>query len=229
MLNKDKRSLCLMMVLGDGCLHYVGSAKRYAALTIDHGIAQSDYQSWKAQLLSNIFERDVKVRQGHKGKSIQVSVCNNTFRAWRKFTYPNGKKDLAKILPFIRHPEMAMAVWLMDDGYVEPSISKLADGSKKNYGARFRIFTCDQTQETQDSIIKWLGDNFNIKAKVHLQKKGDKQYPFLKINQEDSLLVWEKIRTFVLGFKSMRHKFRHMEELYQYRMAQRVPNILLVG
>lgn len=215
--------MCLSLILGDGNLH-VRKADGHAALTIDHGIQQADYQAWKAQLLSQIFDKEVRCRTGHKGKSVQLAVYNNVFRSWKKFTYPNGKKDLAKILPFIRHPEMAMAIWLMDDGYVEPSFSKLADGSKKNYGARFRIFTCDQSDETQKKIIEWLSTNFNATSKVHTQKKGGTYYPFIKINQSDSLIIWEKIRSFVLQFKSMQYKFRHMEELYQKKMAQCVPS-----
>lgn len=223
MLNKDKRSLCLSLILGDGNLHIQNG---YARLTIDHGIQQSDYQSWKAKLLSDVFERDVKCRTGHKGKSIQVAICNNVFKAWKKFTYPNNKKDLARILPFIRHPEFAMAIWLMDDGYVEPSFSKLTDGSKKNYGARFRIFTCDQSDETQEILIKWIQENLDVNCKVHktFNKQYNQYYPFLKFNQEDTLKLWIRIREFILQFKSMQYKFRYIEELYQKRMLQCVPN-----
>ena len=75
MFNKDKRSLILLLALGDGCLHYIkNNGTIYGGLTIDHGIDQADYQKWKAQMLSEITGRDVKVRTGHKGKSIQVSV-----------------------------------------------------------------------------------------------------------------------------------------------------------
>lgn len=223
MLNKDKRSLCLSLILGDGNLHIAKDG--YARLTIDHGIQQSDYQAWKAKLLSDMFDRNVKCRTGHKGKSVQVQVCNNVFKAWKKFTYPNNKKDLSRILPFIRHPEFAIAVWLMDDGYVEPSYSKLADGSKKNYGARFRLFTCDQDQDTQIKLIKWIKDNLDVDCKVHVNfnKKYNKDYPFLKFNNENSLKLWSKIREFVLQFKSMQYKFRYIEELYQNRMTQCTP------
>lgn len=223
MLNKDKRSLCLSLILGDGNLHTRPDG--YTLLTIDHGLAQADYQAWKAKLLSDVFDRNVRVRTGHKGKSIQLAICNNVFRAWRKFTYPSNKKDIAKILPFIRHPELAVAIWLMDDGYVEPSFSKLKDGSRVNYGARFRIFTCDQKPETQEKIISWFKETFDVTVVVRFQRNNNKNtiYPFLKINQEGSLKIWSKIREFVLQFKSMQYKFRHVEAIYQSKMAQPVP------
>lgn len=223
MLNKDKRSLIFSLLLGDGCLHTLKN--KYTAITIDHGLAQADYQSWKAKLLTDVFGREVKVRTGHKGKSLQISICDNRMRAWRKFTHTDNKKDLSKIIKYIRHPEMALAIWLMDDGYVEPSFSKLATGEKKNYGARFRIFTCDQTEGVQLELIQWFKKIFNIEptVKYSFKRSANKHYPFLKINQKDSLIIWEKIREFILQFKSMQYKFRHIEQIYQSRVVQRIP------
>lgn len=222
MLNKDKRSLLLSLVLGDGCLHYIKNrGKLYGGLTIGHGLDQSDYQAWKAKLLSEICGRDVKVRTFNKGTASQVSVCMKRLRAWRKFTYPNNKKSIPKILKFIRHPEFAIAVWLMDDGYVEPSIT-----NKVVYNAGFRIFTCDQTLEEQALIQKWLFDNFGVESKVRYSKhsKRNKTYLFIKINQTGALVIWEKIRDFVLTIKSMRYKFRHIEYIYQKKLLQRTPD-----
>jgi hypothetical protein len=58
MLNKDKRSFVLSLILGDGCLHYIRSNGRlYGGITINHGNQQADYNAWKAKLLSNIFNK----------------------------------------------------------------------------------------------------------------------------------------------------------------------------
>jgi len=222
LMNKDKRSLCLLLLLGDGCLHLT-SNKASAAITIGHGIVQADYQAWKAKLLTEIFGREVRCRNSHKGKAVQLSVSDVRMRSWKKFTYPNNKKDLARILPFIRHPEMALAVWLMDDGYVEASVVK-ADKTEC-YGARLRLFTCDQTLETQAKIIDWFKTNFDVNLRICYSKKGNKQYPYLKINNSDSLKIWEKIRSFVLEFKSMQHKFRYLELMYQKKSYSATPSI----
>lgn len=221
MKNKDKRSLLLSMILGDGCLHYT-SNKVSGAITVDHGIEQADYVTWKANLVSQITQRNVKTRQGHKGKSMQFSVCFKKFKAWRKFCYPNGKKSLNKILPFIKHPEFAFAIWLMDDGYVEPSIYE-----DKTTHARFRIFTESQPIEDHENFIGWFNKHLNITPKIHFYncKKRKKKLPFLKFNQADSLLIWEKIRDMVLQFDSMKYKFRHIEEVYQSKILQRTPDI----
>lgn len=224
MLRKDLRSMVLSLVLGDGCLHYIKYRNGMSGgLTISHGMAQADYQKWKAELLTTILKRDVKVRSAQKGTAVQLSVCMKRFRSWRKFCYPNGTKDVSKILRFINNPEFAAAVWLMDDGYVEPSISKLKSGEKVLYGARFRIFTCETPVENQGKLIEWFQENLSIVPYMKIQKNKSKntEYPFLKMTQEDSLILWEKIRDFVLQFKSMRYKFRHIETIYQKRITQR--------
>lgn len=222
MFNKDKRSLLLSLILGDGCLSFpTHSNKNSGTLTVDHGIAQADYVSWKASLVSTITGRNVRIRQGHKGNSIQFAVTFKKFASWRKWCYPNGKKALTRILPFLQHPEFAVAVWLMDDGYVEPSISKLTTGEKKNYGARFRIFTNDQPIEDHQYFIKWFQDNLGVTPMIKHHRKGDKVYPLLKFTQADSLIIWEKIRERVLKFKSMQYKFRYIEQIYQFKLSQR--------
>jgi hypothetical protein len=228
MRNKDKRTIVLSMVIGDGCLGvYKTEYNKTARLTIDHGIQQADYQAWKAKMLSFIFEKDVRVRTGHKGQSVQLMVRNKKLRVWHKFTYPNGRKSIPAILKWITNPEMALAIWLMDDGYCEPSYSKLADGSKKNYGARFRLFTNSQTQQEVEQIKTWLDNNFglNVMIKHHLDSKTKERYPIIKFNNADTLKVWGLLREFILQFKSMKYKFRYAEQIYQARNVQRVPVI----
>lgn len=223
MTNKEKRSLLLSFILGDGCLHNT-SNNASGSITIDHGLEQADYISWKAQIISKITGRNVRTRTGHKGKSIQFSVAFKKFKAWRKFCYPNGKKALNRILPFLLHPHFAVMIWLCDDGYVEPCRYR-----EKNitYTARLRIFTESQPIEDHELMIKWFQDNLNVTPKIHLYKcaRRKKQMPFFKFTQADSLKIWEVIREQVLALKSMRYKFRYLEEVYQMKLLQRVPSI----
>lgn len=212
--------MILSLVIGDGCLFTMKRGKKlYGGLTIDHGIEQSDYQTWKAQLLSQITGRNVRLRTGHKGKSVQISVCMKRFRSWRKFCYPNGKKDVNKILKFINNPTFALAVWLMDDGYVDAKQNK---SKSKTYSARFRIFNCETPFERHVELIQWFKENFNVEPRIKELKKNKKgkSYPFMAFTTKDSLILWKEIREFVFQFKSMRHKFRHIEHIYQKRMLQ---------
>lgn len=221
-LNKEKRSITLAMILGDGCLHLT-SNKCSGAITIDHGLDQVDYLTWKANLLSGIFSRNVRSRYGHRGKSVQISVADRRMRSWRKFCYPNNKKSLIKILKLIHtNIDMAMAIWLMDDGYVQSSITK-----NKNYSAALRLFTCSEPQVGQEFIVKWLNDKFKVSPKIAtmFDKRKQKTYFFLKLKTNDSLLIWERIREIVLQFESMQYKFRFLEEIYQKRLSQRTPSV----
>jgi len=227
MLNKDKRNIVFSLLLGDGSIGvYKTDNYKTGRMTIDHGLTQADYQSWKAKILGEVFNSDIKVRTGHKGQSVQIMVRNKKIRAWHKFTYPNNRKSLPKVLRWINNPLFALSVWLMDDGYCEPSISKLADGSKKNYGARFRIFTSTQTDEEMTQIKQWLDTNIGINCSIkkHFDSRQKVYYPLIKINGTDSLKIWEQIREFVLQFKSMQYKFRYIEQIYQSKITQRTPN-----
>lgn len=227
MLNKDKRNIVFSLLLGDGSIGvYKTDSYKTGRMTIDHGLEQADYQSWKAKVLGEVFNSDIKMRTGHNGKSVQIMARNKKLKVYHKFTYPNNRKSLPKVLKWINNPMFALAVWLMDDGYCEPSFSKLADGSKKNYGARFRIFTATQTDQEMIEIKQWLDTNIGINCKIvkHFDSKQKKHYPLIKINGADTLKIWEQIRQFVLQFKSMQYKFRHVEQIYQSKITQRTPN-----
>lgn len=216
--------MILSLVIGDGNLYSIkNNGRLYGKLTIDHGVKQADYQAWKAQLLSNILGKKVNVTTGHKGKSVQIQLTWKRMRAWKKYIYRNNQKDVTRILPFITNPIFTVAIWLMDDGYVEPSFSKLKSGEKKNYGARFRIFTMDQNLKQNNKIINWFQEKLEVTPKIKFQKdkRRNKDYPFLKFTQADSLKIWHEIREFALQFKSMQYKFRHIEQIYQSKMLQR--------
>lgn len=226
MTRKDKRSLLLSLVIGDGCLHYIKwKHRKYGGLTIAHAENQADYIAWKANLVSSIVGRPINLRlndnqRGFESKKNQQMIQFQTtwirFKAWRKFVYPNGKKDKSRILRFITNPEFLMAIWLMDDGYVEGKIDKIY---KKCYNANLRIFVSDQNEESCMKIQHWIKDKFGFETKLKYQKNKEKSYPFLKINSKDSLLLWDKIRVFVLQFKSMQHKFRFLEMRYHYKKS----------
>jgi hypothetical protein len=225
MLRKDKRSMLLSLVIGDGCLHYhKRGPKTYGGITIAHSTHQADYIAWKAQLIGNILGREIRLRKtsnskgfGNEGAElIQIAASWKRFKAWRKFVYPKGKKDKSKILKFIVNPEFLIAVWLMDDGYVEGKIDRKYG---KCYNANLRLFISDQNPDQCSKIQDWIKNKFGFITVLKMQKTRNKEYPFLKINSADSLILWDKIREFVLQFKSMHHKFRFLEMRYQYKKS----------
>lgn len=225
MLRKDKRSMLLSLVIGDGCLHYHHrGAKTYAGLTIAHSPKQADYIAWKAKLIGSILGREINLRTtsnakgfgtNSEAKLIQIAASWKRFKAWRKFIYPKGKKDKSLILRFITNPDFLMAIWLMDDGYVEGRIDQKHN---RCYTASLRIFVSDQSIDSCNRIIAWIKKQYGFEVKLRMQKHRGKSYPFLKICAFDSLKLWDTIRSFVLQFKSMQTKFRFLEMRYQHKL-----------
>lgn len=223
-LNKDKRSLLLCMLIGDGCL-YKSAKKRTGTFRVAHGDSQHDYIEWKRQLLSEIVGTEVKLStvyvrvDGKVFPSHRVTKGMKRFVAWRKFFYPNGKKDASKIIRFIRHPELALAIWLGDDGTV--------NFNKKTHSISLRIHTDSESLESVDKLIKWLDINFNVSSKIYMRKQRGKRYPTIRFNTSDSLKIYEITKDFFNRFKSMKHKFRELENKYQCKLQQRQLSVLI--
>lgn len=219
MERRQVRSTILCMVLGDGCLFEMKRRNKknddtitlYGGFTMDHGILQRDYVEWKAKLLQECFpERSIKLRQGHKGKSIQVSVCDKRFRSWKKHFYKGKYKDVPKILKYIDTPTLAIAIWLMDDGYVDVA-------------GNIRICDCSQPYEAWEALRAWFKAHFNVtfKVKTTTHKQTGKTYYWIKFNVKDSLTIYQQIRPYITQIDSMKHKFRNIERIYQRRSLQR--------
>lgn len=226
MLNRDKRSKLLSLILGDGCISENklktknGTKIIGGAIIINHTYKQKDLLDWKQSLIEDILDRKLnqrKITQNNKTWDIQtiqyeIKAFSKKFRAWRKFCYPNGKKDLSKVLKFINDPVFATAIWLMDDGNCQATSAKHFE-----LFTAIRLHTCDQTYDTHLKLVKWFEDNFNVQPKIKIQhkKKTNRNYFYLVFNVTDSLIIWEKVRDIILPITSMKYKFRTLEARYQ--------------
>lgn len=221
MLNKDKRSLLMCLVLGDGCLWTPKNnrgSKNDGRFIVEHCAAQKDYLSWKAALVGDAMGRLVKQEFRESVNSYKFQLYSRRFRSWYAACYPGRIKHRGRIFRFIRHPEMALAIWMMDDGYIEPTIQ---DGIL--YSACLRIFSCSSTPEDHEEIIGWIKTNFSVEPRILYQRTRGKAYPFLKFGANDSMTLWKRLREFILQFDSMKHKFRYIEERYQKKCLQNPP------
>lgn len=225
-LNKDKRSLILSLALGDGCISYGGGYKNghYSSgkLSMKHGHKQKDYLEWKTKLLSTALDININI---HPAKSYvkaldkeydqyQMSFTYRRMKPWKKIFYKNNIKDIPKMLKFIRHTAFAAAVWMMDDG--TSTKNKKPNGTEVFTG--LVLYICDQPKESCLEIVEWWKLHFNVNPKLIWQKqtyKGViKEFPKLHFNNQDSLIIWNYIRTYVQEIPSMVHKFRHLEARY---------------
>ena len=228
MLNKDKRSKLLSFILGDGCLHMSGPNQipKIGYIAIKHGHKQKDYVEWKAKILSELMNKDVKVHSATSyvktlDKSYaqyKIQIGWKRMRAWRRFCYPNNKKSIKRLLKFIHHPDLAAALWWGDDGSVSTGIV----GNRKVYNPNrccsgFVLYLGDISKDDAWAAHDWFSFNFNIKPRIRWQTVKYKgivnYYPELRFSVLDSLKVWKRVKYYFKYIPSMMYKFRLLEEL----------------
>ena len=222
MTNKEKRSIILSCVIGDGNISEINvynGVNSSGSINIKHGIKQGDYLKWKAEILSKIKDKEINILdkvsyvkaldKSYDQKAIQW--VSKKFRAWKRIFYHNKVKDIPKILKFIRHPYFATAVWMMDDGSCTRTTKK--NGTVVFTG--FVLYTCDQSEKSNEEMIDWFKIQFpGIMPKIKWTKmkyKGTiRQYPYIRFSNKDSLTIWKMIEPFVSQIPSMKEKFKVM-------------------
>lgn len=213
---QKQRSQIIALSLGDGCLHIRHrryGKRHYGSMTIQHSEKQYDFLSWKARLLSDLFERNIKTRWISTNNKYQLSVTEGRLAALRKHFYPNGKKDVTKMFYYLHNAKWAFAIWLMDCGSCET-----ASNNKLGKSSRFRLFTCSYSLPQQEKIVEWINETWGINSTKICSQYNTKQnatWLYLKISSEDSIKIWKEIRNFVLYFDSMKYKFRFIEAYFQ--------------
>ena len=228
MTNKEKRSDILMLLLGDGNLHWNRKYNTTTGyITVKHGPKQFDWLQWKKEIYEKASGKVVKTYD----KISHVATLNKNYdqqafqsgsrkyRTWYKIVYPNRKKDITRILKFITNPVLASAVWLGDDATVQTARIKRNDESGGRRAVGIVIFTCDQTVEQCEQIKLWFEHNLKVSPRIKfhncIYKGENKTYPILKFTMTEALILWDKVRDILLQVPSMQHKFRMMEVQYQ--------------
>lgn len=226
--NISKRSILLATVLGDGCLYNSSPSQHnlMGYITIEHGYKQKDYVEFKAELLSLITGKIIKCKST-KGyvkatdkiyDKYKLQFGWKRMRAWRNFCYPNKVKSHKKLLKFIKHPKLALALWLMDDGTVMTGRVRRNDPSSPRVASGFILYLGEIYREDAFEIQWWFEKTFKVKPKLSWQKhkyKGTiRSYPHLSFNVQDSLYLYKHIRDIVQSIPSMANKFLKLENRY---------------
>jgi hypothetical protein len=198
--NKDDMSFIMACLLGDGCLSDKGK------LVIAHGNSQQDYNEWKANRLSKIFGQEIKALKTRQCTQIQVQ--RKCLKKIRQAIYPNNIKNVNEILKFISNPLEAIAIWIMDDGNVNPSIYK----STTCYSAAIQIFTFTDLEDTI-KIANWFEKQIGMRPNMLFMdrsKSNRKSAYKLKFNASDSRKLFNIIKEYIPNIPSMNYKFRYM-------------------
>jgi hypothetical protein len=199
--NKDELSFIMSLLLGDGSLAVSGR------LVIAHGHSQKDYAEWKADKLSKITNQLIKANQSRQ--CYQLQFQRKTLKTLRYKVYPNNKKDIVSILGYIKNPLEAIAIWLCDDGNVNPSIAT----NGKCYSASLQLFTFTELEESI-MIADWFEKHTGIRPKlIYMDRsKSNKKSAYkLKWSAEDSRQLYKTVKNYIPNIPSMNYKFRYIE------------------
>lgn len=180
---KEKRSILMAMVMGDGCL------KKNNVLSITHCARQKDYLIFKAKLLAEVLEINVpKVYQTeHEYESWRFNKGHKLFRIYRNWIYKNDVKTFN--LDWLRYiTPQGLAIWYMDDGSL---IAKKRNG--KIHAFELYISTYLSKEENQ-VLIDWLFDTYQIKFNQN-QNKGKYR---LRCSTQEARKFVELVKPFIV-------------------------------
>lgn len=159
------------MSLGDGCLrrlsHIYPSSKK-GSLCIKHCLKQKPYLVYKAKLLSEIFQKDIPVKDinnsGYPG--CYLSVADDYLRCLYDFmTHEKRKFISSKVLNRLT-PE-GIAIWYMDDGSLTLHKSK----DKLSYHSREIYLNTYCSFDEAETVQVFFKTKYNIDFRIAKHKE----------------------------------------------------------
>lgn len=221
-ITKESRNLLIALLLGDGTICSNNVFK------LAHSETQKDYLEWKIKQLN-----DSGIR--NSGLKYYVKKCGYTtgglvyytqlnvipfIKVLRRVFYkPNKILGNRKMLN--RLDNRGIAIWYMDDGYI--NIRK--DKTGRPIGFYIKISTCLPKQELQ-TVIDYFAEVWNIK--FYMFHEGKKEDSFsLCCGTKEGIKFINIIKKYVLQVPSMIHKIQY--DLSQRRRSLDVPLMREVG
>lgn len=192
MILKEQRLIIWGTILGDGYLQKVG--KKTARLKIEHSEKQKDYIFWKYEKLINLAQDKPKPIKRYNNKfrkeyvyyrfQTHSSPILGKYRRW--FYDESGKKRIPKnIENILKHP-LVLAVWYMDDGYLD----------KKNRTAEIYL------PKYPEKDVEMLRETIEKLYSLLVSIKYKKGYPVIIIKSVEKFI--SIIEKYVIG--CMRYK-----------------------
>lgn len=188
---KQQREFIVGTMLGDGHLACIGK-KQSVRLNIIHSIKQIDYFLWKKEIMGNFINQCLvyKEKKRNSTRITSTSIVHNEFSFYHKLFYDNKKKIIKNSLIHYLTP-FAMAIWVMDDGWL-------------NHGINIKISSESFTKKENEELQLMIKINFNIKCKVLEYTRNEKKYYYLSFNKRNSILLSNMIEPYVID--SMKYK-----------------------
>lgn len=203
-ITKESRNLLIGMLLGDGTIQSNNVFK------LAHCEQQKDYLEWKIKQLNNAGIRNSGIKtyissNGYNvGKTVFYTRINIIpfIKVLRRVFYKSTKKIANRKL-LNRLDAKGVAIWYMDDGYI--NIRKDKDG--RPMGFYIKIATCLPKEELQ-IIINYFKEAWNINFYMFHEGKKENSYS-LCCGTKEGLKFIEIVKPYVSQVPSMIHKITY--------------------
>lgn len=201
-LSKEQKRLLIALLIGDGTI-----SSNYV-FKLSHSVDQREYLEWKVGLLNRLGIRNNGIKEYvsscgyNKGKQViysQMSL-NSTIKALRHSVYIPKKTFTRNLLNWL--DEQGLAIWFMDDGFININESEQRNGSVQR---NIRISTCVDEQ-TCYMIIDYFKDKWNIEFRPFLEKS--KLFSIATKTNYDSDKFIEIVRPYIEQVPSLLYKIR---------------------
>ena len=152
-------------------------------------MSQRGYLLWKADELARFKPRirEIKIKTGSSAGStvVQLSTPNHpTFTEWRRLVYGSqGRKNPLPLLPYC--DELALAVWIMDDGSM----------GKKNRS--LIIATSAFSPAQHDSMIAWFKERWGAQPFILRYHRKRRVHLALRFRRPDTEGIVSLVKDFI--------------------------------
>lgn len=222
MRRKEEREIIIACLLGDAGLNKYKTKNGYkhSEMFMTHSEKQFDYLYWKVDLLNSlqVFKKKAEVKDyisnfnGKTFKQKRMRINNTKYlNVIGKWMYKDNIKTCKNVIKYINSP-LGLAIWFMDDGGIYRSKRHHKDGKEYYLKPASKLCTHNFSHEEQILICEHFKKTYGINAKIY----KDKKYEYLWFNKEDTKIIWDLIKTYVMQIESMKKKFDLCIKFYEH-------------
>ena len=201
-LSKEQKRLLIALLVGDGTI-----SSNYV-FKLSHSIDQREYLEWKVNLLNKLGIKNNGIKEyisscGYNtGKGVLYSQMSlhSTIKALRRSVYIPKKTLTRNLLNWL--DEQGLAIWFMDDGFININESEQRYGSIQR---NIKISTCVD-KETCNMIIQYFKEKWDIEFRPFLEKS--KFFSISTRTNKDSDKFIKIVKPYVEQVPSLLYKIR---------------------
>lgn len=217
-ISKEKKSLLIAMLLGDGTI-----SSNYV-FKLSHSETQREFLEWKVKLLTdygfkvNGIKEYISKCGYNEGKKVlysQLSI-NPTIKALRRSVYTPKKTFTRRLLNWL--DAQGLAIWYMDDGCINVNTSK----QRSTIQHTIKIATCVD-ESTVNMIINYFLEVWNIKFRKF--PEGKNTFSIASSSEEDCSKFISIVRPYIEQVPSLLYKIRDNYTKEEFIKRQQNPEV----